>query len=154
MTNQNENPTNGWPSGSKLSERLKIGAVKYELKAMPKPIRQPSELETFKTAYYSAEACAMDATKQAITETVEKYGEADIGPCGHAWVELPGIRKNSKIGQWLEQMGHKKHGDRFTIWKPGGFNGQALHILEAGAKVFSETLQYHGFLATFSSRLD
>ena len=92
----------------------------------------------------------------AAVEYSQKYfGGANGGWCGFAWVEIHGIRGNTKLGRALKKIGIKQDYSRaFRMWNPSGLPVQSVDIKEAGAQAAAEYLQTFGFNAYAGSRLD
>ena len=98
---------------------------------------------------------ASTAATISATEMFKKLG-GDRFMCGFAWVDIYGIRANSKLGKQLENFGIKKDSWKkcHSIWDPAGLNVQNIDIKEAGAEAFAKVLQSYGFRAYAGSRLD
>ena len=98
---------------------------------------------------------ASAAATLAASNKMDELG-GDRYMCGFAWVDIYGIRANSKLGKQLESFGIKKDSYKkaFSIWDPSGLNVQNIDIKEAGARAFANVLSKHGFRAYDGSRLD
>jgi len=69
-----------------------------------------------------------------------KHGDRDA--CGFAWVNVYGVRSNSKLGKWLAAAGFRKdYTGALCLWNPSGFPTQSISILEAGADAYAEVLK-------------
>ena len=69
-----------------------------------------------------------------------KHGDRDA--CGFAWVNVFGVRSNSKVGKWLQAAGFRKdYTGALSLWDPSGFPTQSISILEAGADAYAEVLK-------------
>jgi hypothetical protein len=69
-----------------------------------------------------------------------KHGDRDC--CGFAWVNVYGVRSNSKLGKWLQAAGFRKdYTGSLQLWNPSGFPTQSISILEAGADAYAEVLK-------------
>jgi hypothetical protein len=69
-----------------------------------------------------------------------KHGDRDA--CGFAWVNVYGVRSNSKLGKWLAAAGFRKdYTGALCLWNPSGFPTQSISILEAGAEAYAEVLK-------------
>jgi hypothetical protein len=99
-----------------------------------------------------------EASTAATIAGKKKFEEmgGDRFMCGFAWVDIYGIRANSKLGKQLQSLGIKKDSYKkcHSVWDPAGLNVQNIDIKEAGARAFAEVLQKHGFKAYDGSRLD
>ena len=99
------------------------------------------------TATVITEQLVQDATNEAAQqartaakEMIAKYG--DRGACGFAWVNVYGVRSNSKLGKWLQAAGFRKdYTGSLQLWNPSKFPTQSLNILEAGAEAYAQVLR-------------
>ena len=81
------------------------------------------------------------AARTAAKETYQALG-GDRGACGFAWVNVWGVRKNSKLGQALQAAGFRKdYSGALNLWNPSKAGVQSLDILEAGAYAYAEVLK-------------
>jgi hypothetical protein len=86
----------------------------------------------------------------------EKYfGGRDGGPCGFAWVNVYKVRKNSKLGKALAEVGFRKSYDgSFQLWNKW-WPGQSVDAAEHGAVAYAKVMQEELGLDFYSgSRLD
>ena len=101
-----------------------------------------------------AEARA-EAYKAADKFFHEKLGGRDQYACGFAWVNLYGIKGNTKIGRALKAAGVRQdYTKAFQIWNPSGFPCQNVDTLEEGARAAAQVFKRYGFEAYAGSRLD
>lgn len=78
--------------------------------------------------------------RTAAKEMIAKYG--DCGACGFAWVNIYGVRSNSKLGKALQAAGFRKdYTGSLQLWNPSKAAVQSLDILEAGAYAYAEVLK-------------
>ena len=85
----------------------------------------------------------------------EKLGGQDRYSCGFAWVEIFGVKGNTKLGKMLKAAGLRKDFSRtFTLWNPAGYGCQNVDTLEEGADAAAAVFVKHGFQAYAASRLD
>ena len=95
---------------------------------------------------FNAEA-VQDACNEAAIQarTAAKIAYNQIGErdaCGFAWVNIYGVRSNSKLGKWLAAAGFRKdYSGALCLWNPSGFPTQSISILEAGAEAYAEVLR-------------
>jgi len=69
-----------------------------------------------------------------------KHGDCDA--CGFAWVNVWGVRSNSKVGKWLQAAGFRKdYTGALSLWNPSGYPTQSISILEAGAEAYAQVLK-------------
>jgi hypothetical protein len=99
-----------------------------------------------------------EASAAATVAATNKFDEigGDRFCCGFAWVDIYGIRANSKLGKQLESFGIKKDSWKkcHSLWDPAGLPVQNIDIKEAGAYAFAKVLESYGFRAYAGSRLD
>jgi hypothetical protein len=88
------------------------------------------------------EACN-EAGMQARTAAkafLQKHGDRDA--CGFAWVDVDGVRSNSKLGKALAGYGFRKsYTGSLQLWNPSGLGVQSISVLEAGADAYAEVLK-------------
>jgi len=84
-----------------------------------------------------------------------KLGGRDQYACGFAWVNIHGIKGNTKMGRVLKEAGIRQdYTKAFQLWNPSGHNCQNVDTKEAGAEACAKVLQKYGFQAYAGSRLD
>jgi hypothetical protein len=99
------------------------------------------------TATVITEQLVQDATNEAGIQarTAAKAFHAlhgDRDACGFAYVNIYGVRSNSKLGKWLQAAGFRKdYTGSLQLWNPSGFPTQSISILEAGADAYAEVLK-------------
>ena len=89
------------------------------------------------------DACneAAMAARSAAKQTLAALG-GDRGACGFAWVNVWGVRSNSKLGNALKAAGFRKdYTGALSLWNPSGFPTQSISILEAGAEAYAQVLK-------------
>ena len=70
----------------------------------------------------------------------EKLGGVDQYSCGFAWVDILGIKGNTKLGRVLKEAGiRKSYTGSFQIWNPSGLGVQNIDTLEAGAEAAAKS---------------
>ena len=85
----------------------------------------------------------------------EKLGGEDKYSCGFAWVEVYGVKGNTKLGRAFKAAGiRKNYTGAYSIWNPAGIGVQNIDTLEAGAEAAAKVFEKHGFRAYACSRLD
>ena len=78
----------------------------------------------------------------------------DWSECGFAWVEIRGIKGNTRLGRMLKKVGVKQgHNRAFYIWNPSELPVQSVLIREVGANACAKYLRSKGFDALACSRL-
>lgn len=98
-------------------------------------------VETF-DARLVQDACneAAMAARTASKEFFQKHGDRDA--CGFAWVDVYGVRSNSRLGKTLQSFGFRKsYTGSLQLWNPSGAGTQSVSILEAGAEAYAKVLQ-------------
>ena len=104
-------------------------------------------------------AIHQEATRAAQAAAATKLAEigGDRWACGFAWVEVYGVKLNTRVGREFQRLGFRKgYGARAPIqlWNPSGSPVQNVDTKEAGAAAYAEVLKRHGFDAYAASRLD
>jgi hypothetical protein len=95
------------------------------------------DVEAVQNATNEAAMAARTAVKQAYAAL-----GGDRGPCGFAWVNVWGVRSNSKLGNALKAAGFRKdYTGALSLWNPGKAAAQSIDILEAGAYAYAEVLK-------------
>ena len=99
---------------------------------------------------------AQEAARQAADQFFqEQLKGVDQYACGFAWVNIHGIRGNTRMGKVLKAAGVKQDYTRaFSMWNPSGHNAQNVDTKEAGARAAAEVFKRYGFEAYAGSRLD
>ena len=84
----------------------------------------------------------------------DKHGDRDA--CGFAWVNIWGVRSNSRLGKTLQSFGFRKSYDgSLQLWNPSQAGTQSISILEAGAEAYAKVITDKlGIRAYAGSRLD
>ncbi len=84
-----------------------------------------------------------------------KLGGRDQFACGFAWVNIYGVKGNTKLGKALKEAGVRQdYTKAFSIWNPSGLPVQNIDCKEAGAEAAAKVFQKYGFEAYAGSRLD
>jgi hypothetical protein len=102
----------------------------------------------------------VNEAKQAAREAAEKYFQEKLGgvdqySCGFAWVDIFGIKGNTKLGKAFKAAGvRKSYTGSYQIWNPAGLGVQNIDTLEAGAEAAARVFEKYGFQAYAGSRLD
>jgi hypothetical protein len=99
---------------------------------------------------------AKEAAYEAASDyLVEKLDGKDNYPCGFAWVNIYGIKGNTKLGRAMKQAGVKQdYTKAFQIYNPSGVSVQNVDVKEAGAEAAAKVFEAFGFKAYAGSRLD
>jgi hypothetical protein len=99
---------------------------------------------------------AMDAAQRAASVyEQEHFPNGGWGACGFAWVNIYGIKGNTKMGKRLALAGVRKdYTGALQIWNPSQYPTQNVDTLEAGARAAAKVLERYGFRAYAGSRLD
>lgn len=85
----------------------------------------------------------------------ERLGGRDQFACGFAWVNIHGVKGNTKLGKMLKAAGVRQdYTKAFQIWNPSGLHVQNVDTLEAGAEAAAKVFERAGFTAYAGSRLD
>jgi hypothetical protein len=98
--------------------------------------------------------------QQAAFEAADDFFKTHLGGrdqlmCGFAWVNIHGIKGNTKLGKALKAAGIKQdYSKMFSIWNPSGHPCQNVDTKEAGAEAAAAVFNKYGFTAYAGSRLD
>ena len=96
---------------------------------------------------------ALQHAKDAAEAHLEQYGEHAY--CGFAWVNIYGIRGNTKLGRNMKAAGFEKdYSGAYSIWNPSGLGTQCMSTKEAGADAAAKVFKAAGFTAYAGSRAD
>jgi hypothetical protein len=94
------------------------------------------DLEAVQDAVNEAGIQARTAAKEFLL----KHGDRDA--CGFAWVNVWGVRSNSKLGKALQAAGFRKdYTGSLQLWNPSKAGCQSLNVLEAGAEAYAAVLR-------------
>ena len=99
---------------------------------------------------------AKEAAATAADEFENKYfPDGGWGACGFAWVNIWGIKGNTKLGRAMKAAGiEKDYKGAHSIWNPSKYPTQNVSTLEAGAQAAAQVFKDAGFTAYAGSRLD
>lgn len=77
--------------------------------------------------------------KKAAQAFYNQHGDRDA--CGFAWVDVYGVRSNSRLGKTLQTFGFRKsYKGCLQLWNPSKAGVQSISILEAGAEAYAKVL--------------
>ena len=83
------------------------------------------------------------------------FPDGGWGACGFAWVDIWGIKGNTKLGRAMKAAGiEKDYKGAHSIWNPSKYPTQNVDTLEAGAQAAARVLKSAGITAYAGSRLD
>ena len=98
---------------------------------------------------------ATQAGRNAAADAYERNGNTDWDACGFAWVNIWGVKGNTKLGKALKAAGIQQDYTRaFSIWGGQFYSGQSISIKEAACSAARDVFKRYGFDATVGSRLD
>ena len=98
-------------------------------------------------------AAALQHANDAAIKHLEQYGEHAY--CGFAWVNIYGIKGNTKLGKRMKAAGFEKdYTGAYSIWNPSGLGTQCMSTKEAGAQACAQVFKAAGFTAYAGSRAD
>ena len=118
----------------------------------PAALAERYTVEDIRTIVAEAERAAYSA---ADTYFHDVLGGVDRYACGFAWVNIYGIKGNTKIGRRMKQAGiGKDYTGALQIWNPSKYPVQNVDTLEAGARAAAKVFEHYGFTAYAGSRLD
>lgn len=102
-----------------------------------------------------AVAAAKEAVEEKVALWTERYGSAEAGACGFAWVNVYDVKLSTKVGKEFEAVGFRKSYHKgIELYNPAGYPGQNIDIKEAGAVAYAKVFEKYGFKACAGSRLD
>lgn len=85
----------------------------------------------------------------------EELNSEDRGLCGFAWVNIYGVKGNTRLGRMLKKAGVEQDYTRaFQIWSPGKAYCQNVDCHLAGARAAANVFRKYGFESYAGSRLD
>ncbi len=97
----------------------------------------------------------VEATNASVAYYEDKLDGEDNYPCGFAWVNIHGIKGNTKLGRAMKQAGiEKDYSGAYKIWNPGGLSVQNVDCKMAGAEAAADVFERYGFKAYANERLD
>ena len=84
------------------------------------------------------------------------FADGGWGACGFAWVDIWGIKGNTKLGRAMKAAGiDKAYNGAYQIWNPSKYPTQNVDTLEAGARAAADVFRKYGFDKAYAgSRLD
>ena len=78
--------------------------------------------------------------RSAAKAFLQQHGDRDA--CGFAWVNVYGVRSNSKLGKALIAAGFRKdYTGSLQLWNPSKAGVQSISVLEAGAEAYAQVLR-------------
>jgi len=85
---------------------------------------------------------ALDAAQKAAKAFADKHmGGRDGGACGFAWVDVYGVRSNSKLGKALAEVGFRKsYQGSLQLWNKW-WPGQSIDAAEYGATAYATVIK-------------
>ena len=99
----------------------------------------------------TAEEAAERAAREYVNRTLKGQ---DNFPCGFAWVELFGVRGNTRVGRAFKALGFSKIGSSLHWQNPSRVPVQNVDAKYAGACSAQRVLESYGFTAYAVDRLD
>jgi len=98
-------------------------------------------------------AAALQHARDAAEASIAANGE--LGYCGFAWVNIYGIKGNTKLGKRMKAAGFEKdYSGAYSIWNPSGLGTQCMYTKEQGAYAAAKVFSAAGFTAYAGSRAD
>jgi hypothetical protein len=99
-------------------------------------------------------AVGVEQAREASQQAYAQIGERDA--CGFAWVDVYGVRSNSRQGKALIDAGFSKSWKSgvLQMWNPGQLGTQSISVKEAGAEALATYLTALGLKAYAGSRMD
>jgi hypothetical protein len=119
----------------------------------------PLNLSTLTLNDYTVEdlktikAAALQHAQDMAQVSIDYNGE--LGYCGFAWVNIYGIKGNTKLGKRMKAAGFTKdYTGAYSIWNPSGLGTQCMYTKEKGAEACAAVFKAAGFTAYAGSRAD
>lgn len=112
------------------------------------------DINTYTVDYLKQlKAAACEAAEEAALQFIAQHGE--LGYCGFAWVNIWGVKGNTKLGRNMKAAGYSKdHTGAYQIWNPSGLGTQCMSTKEAGADAAAAVFKAAGFTAYAGGRAD
>lgn len=108
--------------------------------------------EMVSTIVEEAKVAAFEAADKFFKD---KLGGQDAYACGFAWVNIYGVKMNTKVGKAMKEAGLRKdYSGSVCMWNPSKYGCQNVDTLEAGAQAAADVFKKYGFRAYAGSRLD
>jgi len=118
----------------------------------PAQLAERYTVEDLKTIVAQAQEAAYAA---ASTYFEDVLGGVDQYACGFAWVNIYGIKGNTKLGKRMKAAGFEKdYSGAYSIWNPSGLGTQCMYTKEQGAYAAAKVFSAAGFTAYAGSRAD
>lgn len=93
----------------------------------------------------SAHAKALSAARIAAKDFSNKhFNGGDGGACGFGWVEVYGVKGNTRLGKALKTVGFSKsYSGALQLWngRNGWYFGQSVDAAEAGARAYADVFK-------------
>jgi len=98
-------------------------------------------------------AAALQHAQEQAQGSIDYNGE--LGYCGFAWVNIYGIKGNTRLGKRMKAAGFDKdYTGAYSIWNPSGLGTQCMLAKETGARACASVFKAAGFTAYAGSRAD
>ena len=115
-------------------------------------------VEDLKTIMQEAKQSAAIAAQSFLDDWNASTGGNQYGEpmyCGFAWVNIHGIKGNTKLGRAMKTAGYTKdYTGAYQIYNPAGYGGQSMDVKEAGARAAAKVFEQYGFTAYPGGRAD
>ncbi len=99
-----------------------------------------ANFETIKVQMAHVKALA-EAQAAAKAFSDKYFGGKDGGACGFAWVNIYGVRSNSKLGKALAEVGFRKdYTGSLQLWNKW-WPGQSVDAAEEGAQAYARVMK-------------
>ena len=98
-------------------------------------------------------AAACQHAQEQAQGSIDYNGE--LGYCGFAWVNIYGIKGNTRLGKRMKAAGFEKdYTGAYSIWNPSGLGTQCMLAKEKGAEACAAVFRAAGFKVSAGSRAD
>ena len=113
---------------------------------------------TYNAIQEQAKAAATKAQADFLAQWTANTGGNEYGEpmyCGFAWINIYGIKGNTKLGKRFKAAGVERSYDgSLQIYNPSGHRGQSMDVKEAGAEAAAQVFTKYGFKCYAGSRAD
>ena len=93
----------------------------------------------------SAHEKALQAARNAAQAFADlHFGGGDGGPCGFGWVDVYGVKGNTRLGKALKAVGFSKsYRGNLQLWngRNGWYFGQSVDAATAGAQAYADVFK-------------
>ena len=115
-------------------------------------------VEDLRTIMQEAKTAASIAAQSFLDDWNASTGGNQYGEpmyCGFAWVDIFGIKGNTKLGKAFKAAGiEKAYNGAYQMYNPAKHGGQSMDVKEVGAQAAADVWRSYGFTSYMGSRAD